>query len=122
MVGSSFADGPDMEKAYKTCAPKFPTVDSKVLDQFCEPSFQASDKETKCLMKCIGEETGFATADGKIILSKFKSAAPTTVDPVKLDTALTNCSSVIKPDACDTAYDQWKCLCDADRAAKPKSK
>lgn len=116
LIGSSLADGPEIEKAYKTCAPNFPSVDSQVLDKFCEASYQTTDKDTKCLMKCVGEGTGYATADGKIIVSKFKASASPLVDQAKLEAALTKCFEMVKPDPCDTAYDQWKCLCAVDKA------
>lgn len=110
LIGSSLAGGPEFEKAYKTCAPKFPTVDSHVMDEFCDPSFQASDKDTKCLMKCVGEETGFSSADGKLRVDKFMNYS-SPEDATILAPELTNCSALVKPDACDTAYDQWKCFC-----------
>lgn len=109
-IGLSLAEGPEFEKAYKACAPKFPTVDSKVLDHFCEPSFQPSDKNTKCFMKCVGEETGFASADGQLRVDKFLNYS-SPEDAVKVGPELIKCSDMIKPDPCDTAFDQWKCFC-----------
>lgn len=104
LIGSSLADDdvPDIKKALKTCAPKYPSVVKLDFDDFCEPSVQTSDKDTKCLIKCIGDATGYMT--------KFKgSEAPS------VEAALTKCFALVKPDACDTAYDQWKCICEAER-------
>lgn len=113
LIGSSLAVDFDLEKVYKTCGSKFPTVDPLVMQEFCEPSFQTSDKNAKCLIKCFGEETGFSSADGKLVsVDNFLNQTSPEV-AAKLDPEITKCTAMVKPDSCETAYEQWKCFCEA---------
>lgn len=104
-------DTPDFEKAFITCLPKFPSVDLDVFNNFCEPSFKTSNNDTKCLIKCVGEETGHSSTDGKLIISKFLNDSLALAELAKFDAGVANCTSLVKADACDTAYEQWNCYC-----------
>lgn len=113
LIGSSLAaEDPKEKKALEVCGPKFPNVDPKVMDEMCEGSDKTFDKDTKCYVKCIGEESGYTSADGKIDITSFKASLPAAADSAKLEAALTKCGAVVKPDACETAFEQFKCLCE----------
>lgn len=112
VIGSSLTASPKIDSALKTCVPKFPTADPDFINNLCDASYQISNKDTKCLLKCVGEEIGLLSADGTTIVSFVKNTAPSFIDQAKLDVALAKCTAMVKSDACDTAYDQWKCNCD----------
>lgn len=103
---------PEVEKAFKTCTAKLPKADAKVMDKFCEASYTKADNDTKCLLRCVGEETGLFTPDGRIIEGQFLNFAPPSVAKAKLDEVLAKYSVMIKADSCDTAFSQWKCMCE----------
>lgn len=111
LVGSSLAgEGPEFEAALKKCAPSFPSVDKNMMDKFCDPDFETKDKDSKCLVKCLGQETGFSTADGKLIVDKFLTSSTKEAAAV-LEPELKKCAAMDKSEACETAYEQWRCFC-----------
>lgn len=120
LVNFSFGDKvsespPDVKKllenAVKKCAPKYPSVPSIDFEHFCEANVQTSDNSTKCMIMCVGDETGYFT--------KYKNA-PESVDVAKMEAAGAKCSEIVKPDPCDAGYEQWKCLCEAENPEKFK--
>lgn len=115
LIGSSLADDSEvLWKAFDKCSSKFPSIDVKILgDMFKGSSHnQTIGKDIKCLVKCVGEESGFGSAEGKIIAIKFKTSLSAEPDQAKVDAAIAKCASLVKSDACDTAFDQFKCVCE----------
>lgn len=118
LIGSSLADDPDpLKKALDKCSLKFPSVDIKVLKEICKGTTHTIDKDTKCLIKCVGVESGYVMDSGIMIASKIKKTLSAVPDQAKADAAIKKCAAVVKPDACDMAFDQWKCMCDIDSEA-----
>lgn len=112
-IASTFADGPGFQQAFIMCGGQYPSVDLNVFNDFCEPSFKTSDNSTKCLIKCVGEQTGFSGADGKINQTMFMNVTSSLppIDPATLNAGVAKCSSLATTDTCDTAYQQWNCYC-----------
>lgn len=100
----------DFDGAIAKCHPKFPSVELGTVEAICKSS--TSDPEVKCMIKCVGEEAGVVSADGKIIESKMNIFTSTAADKTKVDEAVKKCSAVVEKDACETAYQQLKCMCD----------
>lgn len=93
------------------CSKLYPTVDVKGLDEVClSPNETSTEKDIKCFVKCMGEGIGIASPDGKIIESKLKTVD--VLDPEKSEEAIKKCAGLVKVDVCDTAYDQYRCLCE----------
>lgn len=102
----------DFDGAIAKCHPKFPSVELGVPEAICKSSTSTSDPEVKCMIKCVGEEAGVVSADGKMITSKVNIFSSTDADKTKVDEAVKKCSAVVEKDACETAYQQLKCMCD----------
>lgn len=104
-------DKEKLTRVIDECSKKFPSVDATIFKQECA---KTSDKDARCMSKCIGEQFEVVSSDGKLMVDKIKSTSELK-DPAKvnqLNEALDKCSVLVEADACDTAYNQWQCLCE----------